>query len=217
MDRRPLSVRNAVYSQRVGRWLANRGVSPNSISIFGMVFGVLAGLLFAATSLTESYHWALWVAGAICVQLRLLGNMFDGMVAYLRKRATALGELYNEVPDRISDAVTIIGFGFAVDSSPWLGLIAALLAVFTAYVRTMGKVAGAHQEFCGPMAKPQRMYLITLAALLMTFGASQWFVTEVGEEPTYSIAVITLWILIAGCAFTIVRRLNRIMAVLRSL
>ena len=214
MERRPINTRDARLSRRMASWLADRGVSPNGISLLGMVFGVLAGVAFMLTdAFPENAGWC-WIIGAILVQLRLLGNMFDGMVAVLQERASALGELYNEIPDRVSDAVTLIGFGFATGSNPWLGLIAALLAVFTAYIRAMGKVAGAHQEFCGPMAKPQRMFVVTVAALFIGFGGNRLL----GENELlgpWSIAVWTNWLIIAGCVITIVRRLMKIGFVLR--
>ena len=214
MERRPITTRDAKLSRRMAGWLSERGVSPNGISVVGMVFGVLAGVAFMLTdTFPEQASWC-WIVGAVMVQLRLLGNMFDGMVAVLQERASALGELYNEIPDRVSDAVTLVGFGFALGSNPWLGLVAALLAVFTAYVRAMGKVAGAHQEFCGPMAKPQRMFLVTVAALFIGFGGNQLL----GENELlgpFSIAVWTIWLIIAGCVITIVRRLMKIGCVLR--
>ncbi len=214
MERRPIATRDAKLSRKIASWLADRGVSPNGISMVGMVFGVLAGVAFMLTeAFPEKAAWY-WITGAILVQLRLLGNMFDGMVAVLQERASALGELYNEIPDRVSDAVTLIGFGFAIGSNPWLGLIAALFAVFTAYVRAMGKVAGAHQEFCGPMAKPQRMFLVTLAALFIGFGGNNLL----GENELlgpFSIAVWTIWLIIAGCVITVVRRLMKIGFALR--
>ena len=55
----------------------------------------------------------------------------------------------NEIPDRISDGVGLIGVGIAAGS--WgLGAIAALAAVATAYVRAVGKASGAASDFCGP-------------------------------------------------------------------
>ena len=114
----------------------------------------------------------------------------------------------------VADAATLIGFGFAVGSSSWLGLVAALLAVFTAYVRAMGKVAGAHQEFCGPMAKPQRMFVITLAALFVGFGGEQ-LLPKGNVLGPFSIPVWTLWLIVAGCVVTVFRRLARIAEALR--
>jgi len=68
--------------------------------------------------------------------------------------------LYNEIPDRVSDAAICIGAGYGSGSLPELGYVAAVVALFVAYVRAQGAVAGAPQEFCGPMAKPQRMFTL---------------------------------------------------------
>ncbi len=180
-----------------------------------MVFGLAAGVLFTMTEMLPDHARWWWLLGAVCVQLRLLGNMFDGMVAILQERASAVGELYNEVPDRVSDAATLIGFGFAITSSPWLGLVAALLAVFTAYVRAMGKVAGAHQEFCGPMAKPQRMVVVTVSALFLGLGGDR-LLGDAGLLGALAVPVWTLWLIIAGCVVTVLRRLTRIALALRN-
>jgi phosphatidylglycerophosphate synthase len=86
-----------------------------------------------------------------------------------------------------------------------LGFVATIFAIFLAYLRAQGKVAGAHQEFCGPMAKQQRMATVTFAALVCAIvpSASDW-----------QIPMFALWLIIAGCIITIVRRLQRIAAAL---
>src|SRR5689334_23294638 len=171
----------------------------------GMICGILAGIMFVLTS--EAAHpWLFWVFGAVFVQLRLLANLYDGMVAVLREVASPVGELFNEVPDRVSDAATLIGFGYAAGSNPLLGFVATIFAIFLAYLRAQGKVAGAHQEFCGPMAKQQRMATVTFAALVCAIipSAGDW------QTPMFA-----LWLIIAGCVITIVRRLQHITATLR--
>jgi len=204
-DRRPLASRGWKISEKIAGWLARQGTTPNAISIGGMVFGILAGVMFAMTP-GAAHPWFFWVAGATFVQLRLLANLYDGMVAVLRQVASPLGELFNEVPDRVSDAATLIGFGYAVGSDPVLGFVATVFAIFLAYLRAQGKVAGAHQEFCGPMAKQQRMATVTVAAIACAVvpGASDW-----------QIPMFALWVIIAGCIVTIIRRLQRITTTLR--
>src|SRR5690242_1835486 len=174
-DRRPLASRGWKISEKVARWLARRGATPNTISIVGMICGILAGTMFALTS-GATYPWVLWIFGGVFVQLRLLANLYDGMVAVLRETASPVGELFNEVPDRVSDAATLIGFGYATDSDSVLGFVATIFAIFLAYLRAQGKVAGAHQEFCGPMATQQRMATVTVAATACAVapGASDW-------------------------------------------
>src|SRR5437773_11257183 len=71
------------------------------------------------------------------------------MVALTSARVSKIGDLYNEIPDRISDTAVFIGAGFAWGGNIALGYIATILAIFTAYVRAAGNIAGAPNEFCG--------------------------------------------------------------------
>src|SRR5919106_423405 len=119
---------------------------------------IVAGIALAATSITDNR--ILWIIAALDAQLRLTANMFDGMVALASGRVSKIGELYNEVPDRVSDAAVFIGAGFAWGGNIALGYIVTILAIFTAYVRAAGKIAGAPNEFCGPMAKQHRMLVL---------------------------------------------------------
>jgi hypothetical protein len=52
-----------------------------------------------------------------------------------------------------------------------LGWAAAVLAVFTAYVRLLGGSLGVTQHFIGPMAKQHRMFTLTVAALVAAVEA----------------------------------------------
>ena len=206
-ERRPIASRDLAASQRAAEWLAARGVTPNAISVAGMISGILGGLALAATGRLPHLGRVCWLLGAFLAQLRLLANMFDGMVAVRCGKASPVGELYNEVPDRVSDAAILIGLGYAAGSDVILGYVATIVAILVAYIRAMGKVAGAHQEFCGPMAKPQRMAAVTLAAVLMTILPAG----SVRHLPSLALLVI-----IVGGAITAVRRLARIAAALRA-
>ena len=130
--RRPLASRHWPFSQRAAAGLAARGASPNGISVAGMVFGLAAGAAFWATARVSGPAWPWWLAGALLVQLRLLCNLLDGMVAVEGGRRSAVGELFNEVPDSVSDAATLVGLGYAVGSVPVLGWAAALVALLVA-------------------------------------------------------------------------------------
>jgi phosphatidylglycerophosphate synthase len=206
-ERRPIASRDLPIMQRIAAWLVRRNASANGISVAGMIAGMLAGTCLAATSYFES-PWLVrgaWLAGGAFVQLRLLANLFDGMVAIGSGKASPVGELYNEVPDRVSDAATLLGLGFAAASCPTLGYLAAIAAVFTAYVRAMGKIVAGSQDFCGPMAKQQRMFLVTVCAVLMALLPIEW-------QPhwqSWGLPALVLAVILLGCAVTSVRRLHR--------
>src|SRR3954467_978674 len=148
--RRPLKTRDWPFFKNLATWLARSGATPNAISFMSIVFGCGAGALLAATSHVDG--WVLrgcWLCAAACVQLRLIANLLDGMVAVEGRKGGPVGDLWNEAPDRVSDAAIFIGAGYAATSSPMLGLVAALVAVFVAYVRALGASVGAGQIFLG--------------------------------------------------------------------
>ena len=211
-DRRPIATRRRKWAQDSARWLATHNVSPNAISIAGMFACIASGILLALTS--SAYCRLEWLAVAVLVQLRLTANMLDGMVALDSGRASRVGELYNEVPDRVSDAAVFIGAGFAFGGNVTLGYAAAILSIFTAYVRAAGKIAGAQNEFCGPMAKQHRMLVITIMAIYATVVPQSWLVIRAGTGEI-GLMSIGLAIIVVGCVVTVFRRLRRIAHVLK--
>jgi phosphatidylglycerophosphate synthase len=202
-DRRPIAARDWRPIQDAAAFLIARGASPNAISVSGMIAAVVAGLLFASVP-GLGQPWLAWLCGAVLVQLRLLANVLDGMVAVGRGVASPVGELYNEIPDRVSDTAVLAGIGFAA-GSPALGWAAALAAMATAYVRATGRAAGGGSDFRGPMAKQQRMALVTAVAVVCAV------------LPAYSVvaAQVALWVVLALSLVTAGRRLSGIARALR--
>lgn len=212
IDRRPIATRNRKWAQSATTWLAARNVSPNTISIAGMCACLVAGVALGLTSV--EYNRVLWLIAAIGAQLRLTANMLDGMIALASGRDSKIGELYNEVPDRVSDAAVFIGAGYASGGNVALGYIATILAIFTAYVRAAGKIAGAPNEFCGPMAKQHRMLVITVACLYCMVIPRSWQVFHL-DDLDVGVMTLALTVIIVGCLVTVVRRLQRIARALR--
>ena len=214
LDRRPIAARDLKIIQATAAWMARRGFSANGISVAGMIFGLLGGAALFGAAKFPDYSRLLWVAGAVCVQARLLANLFDGMVAIARGTASKVGELFNEVPDRVSDTAILIGLGYAPGAHPLLGFGAALAAMMTAYVRAVGKGAGTPNEFCGPMAKQQRMFLVTMTCLFCAFTPVLW--QRFGcDHCRMGVPCAILSIIILGALVTTVRRLGRIAGKLR--
>jgi phosphatidylglycerophosphate synthase len=212
MDRRPIATRDRKWAQAATAWLAGRHVSPNAISIAGMCACIVAGIALAVTSIAE--YRILWIIAALGAQLRLTANMLDGMVALASGGASRVGELYNEVPDRISDAAAFIGAGFAWGGNIALGYIATILAIFTAYVRAAGKIAGAPNEFCGPMAKQHRMLVITLICLYSAVTPRSWQTISFNDSEI-GLMTLGLAVIVVGCVITVIRRLGQIACALK--
>ena len=196
-NRRPLKSRSTRWAGAATRVVLATGLTANQISFLGIVIAALG-----AWALIEApTRPLLFLAAAACIQLRLLANMLDGLVAVEGGRGGPTGAIWNEFPDRIEDSLFLIAAGYAAEL-PWLGWLCALLAAVCAYVRLLGGTLGQRQDFTGPMAKPHRMAALTVGCLV----AAIWFG---GLQ-------VALGVIAAGTAGTIARRLLRLSQALRA-
>lgn len=195
-NRRPLKTRSKPWAQALAKTLVAKNVAPNAISAAGLGFAALGGACLASGPV-----WFYYIVAAGCIQARLLCNLMDGLVAVEGGLKSNYGDLYNEIPDRAADAILLACAGHASGDIE-LGWACAVLAVFTAYVRVFGGSLGQKQDFRGPMAKQQRMFVLTVGCL----GAAANGVLG-GHVPVIRDA---LWIIAAGSALTAALRLFRI-------
>lgn len=196
LNRRPIPARGNALVRRFAAWLTRARFSPNTISLVSIAFAALG----AYALLWMAWPWGPWLC-ALAIVLRLLCNLFDGMVAVEGGRQTPTGALYNEMPDRLADSLFLIALGYAAGIG-WLGWLAALLAALTAYVRTLGGTLGLAQDFRGPMAKPHRMWLMVAACVVAPLEA--WVAATHYALPA-AVAIIAI-----GAAFTCATRLRAI-------
>ena len=209
-SRRPLKSREKGWAHVVARWAKSAGFNPNSISILSIVFSFIAAVcLMTASDVTSSKVLAafVWLGAIAGIQLRLLCNLIDGMVAIEGGMKSPVGGLFNEVPDRVADTLILVAAGysneFVVKLGPVpLGWVAATLAMMTAYIRTLGGSLTGTQSFAGPMSKQHRMFILSLAC----FGAivEQWISPDGKVERAMQVA---LTVIIGGAVITCIRRL----------
>jgi phosphatidylglycerophosphate synthase len=187
--------------------MAGLSVTPNQISKSSIAAALVAGGCFWASGLADGGARVLCLLGAaLFCQIRLLCNLFDGMVAIEGGKAEPDGPFWNEFPDRIADLVILVGAGYGT-GQPALGWAAAAFAIFTAYVRELGRAIGQPSDFSGPMAKPHRMATMTAAAALSVFEP---FWNGRGGILTLALAVVAL-----GAAFTVLRRSSHLVSTVR--
>ena len=196
-SRRPLKSRSTGWAGAAARMALKSGLTANQISFLGIIVAALG----AWALLTAWRSPWLYLLAAVCIQLRLLANMLDGMVAVEGGRGGPTGAIWNEFPDRLEDSFFLVAAGYACGLG-WLGWLAALLAAVCAYVRLLGGTLGLPQDFGGPMAKPHRMAALTAGCLVAAF----WL-------PGLQIA---LGVIVAGTALTIGLRLLRLSKALRT-
>jgi len=211
-NRRPLASRQTGWAQRTTTLLAKTGITPNQISIGSMIAAALAGTAFALSAISgDIASIGLLIVAAVFCQLRLLCNLFDGMVALEAGQKAPDGPAWNEFPDRFADIFIFAGLGVGA-GLPALGWAAACLAVLTAYTRELGAGLGQPHDFGGPMAKQHRMAAVTIASVLTALWAG-WSLTSgsSGDDKSFQLLLqICLWIVVAGSLITAILRLARL-------
>jgi phosphatidylglycerophosphate synthase len=204
-NRRPIGQRDAGWARWAAAWLAREHASPDLISAGSVAASLLAGglLLVAGGSQPIWLRAPLFLAAAAFIQLRLVCNLLDGMVAVEHGRGSPFGPIWNELPDRVSDVLVLVCAGYAarLDGllfSAAMGWTCAVLALSTAYIRELGRGLGFPADFSGPFAKQQRMAALTIAAVISAI------------EPLWGwrgqVLMVALAVIAVGTAFTAARR-----------
>ncbi|MFN0121806.1 MAG: CDP-alcohol phosphatidyltransferase family protein [Blastocatellia bacterium] len=192
-NRRPIRARSSAAANALARWLTRHNISPNQISLASIFFAAIGAWALLAISPVRGA-----LLCAVCIQLRLLCNLFDGMVAIEGGRKTPTGDLYNEFPDRVADSVLLVALGYACGIA-WLGWFNALGAALTAYIRVSGAALGLGHDYRGPMAKQQRMAVMTLACLAT---ALEWSLRGTHNSLAAAAGIIAVGVALTCCTRT---------------
>lgn len=120
---------NRRISIPISLMLARTGITPNQISAFNLILGVVGGLLFATTS------YPVLVLAGILVQLASILDGCDGEVARLTFRQSLRGAWIDTVIDHVSSVALLLGLVIGqfrrepTAATLWLGSIALIAAV----------------------------------------------------------------------------------------
>lgn len=219
-NRRPLKTRDRAWAKSLTKAVSATGITPNGISLLSVVFAAGAHVLFliAPDMTTPPTIILAWLGAAACIQLRLVCNLLDGMVAVEGGKGSPVGGLYNEVPDRIADVLILVGAGYATNVPPGvvklggvlpLGWSCAVAALWTAYIRSIGAELTGKHFFVGPMAKQHRMAVLTVTC----FIAAATSVYPAGNA--HRVLEVMLTVILAGSLITCWRRLRLIASELK--
>jgi phosphatidylglycerophosphate synthase len=196
-NRRPIKARSVTVMKALAARIAKSQITPNQISVLSIFVSLLVPLglqLWGPESL-----WGALVA-ITGIQLRLVCNLIDGMVAIEGTKKSALGDIYNEFPDRISDTIIILGIAYSWSDLQIVGWAASFFSILTAYTRVLGAASGTAHFFCGPMAKQHRMALLSFILLICPWT----HLVQISPQTLVRGALLGICI---GAAITTARRL----------
>lgn len=122
-------------ARKIAAPIAAAGIQPNTVTTFGLVMGIGAGVLFAVGGHAAA-NWA-----ALMFVIAVFTDHVDGEVARLARKASLFGHFYDHTAAALSYAAVFIGAGIAVRNGPYgawsvaAGLSAGLSVLGIMFIR----------------------------------------------------------------------------------
>ena len=149
------------FSAPIARALIALHVTPNMITVFGLLVSMGAGYLIAEGFLV--WGGVVMLAGAIM-------DMFDGAVARMTGKASTFGAFLDSVLDRLGEAAILMGLlAFYVRGGDELGAYLAfgtvVLSIMVSYSRARAEGLDIQGDV-GFMGRPERIVVMGAGLLL---------------------------------------------------
>jgi len=173
--------------------LANKGITPNQVTMFAMLLSILVGAIIA---LTQGAKWILLFL-PLFMFLRMALNAIDGLLAKEHDMKTKRGAMFNEMSDVIADVALFLPFVFIVGINPIYVVLFTIVGVFSEMAGVVAQTLNGERRYDGPMGKSDRVFVVGFIALLLGFGVEAgWWVdvlfmlgTLLGVLATYNRAM----------------------------
>jgi CDP-diacylglycerol--glycerol-3-phosphate 3-phosphatidyltransferase len=175
----------------IGRWLVDRGVTPDAVTVLGTVGTVAAAVWFIPRGEL--------VIGAWVITAFVLFDLVDGAMARARGQGTPFGAVLDSTCDRIADGALFAALAWwclGVGGQRTLGIAALLCLVagqLISYIKARAEGAGLSADG-GLVERAERLIIALLGMFLEGIGV------------TYALAV-ALWVLAAASVWTVGQRL----------
>ena len=138
------------------------GLTPNHVSIFGIIFSVLAAVAYS------QWHFdrLLLILAPVLMLISGLFDALDGAIARIYEKETKFGGFFDSVLDRYADAVVICGIIVSGLTNLTWGLAALFGSLLVSYSRARAEAAGVKMESVGLAERAERIVIVVVASFL---------------------------------------------------
>jgi CDP-diacylglycerol--glycerol-3-phosphate 3-phosphatidyltransferase len=146
--------------ETVGRVIGATGISPNGLTVLGLVLNGIAAAIVAA-------GW--FLPGGIALLVASAFDMLDGAVARATGKASRFGAFFDSVIDRYCEAVVLIGLIFVLaqagNTALAVGAATTLVgSLLVSYARARAEGLGVDCEV-GILQRPERVILLSIGLM----------------------------------------------------
>jgi CDP-diacylglycerol--glycerol-3-phosphate 3-phosphatidyltransferase len=155
-------------AERIVAPLARTGITPNGLTVVGLLLNAVAGLVLAGGA---------FVPGGLLVLFAGAFDMFDGALARVTNRKTTFGAFFDSTLDRVSEALVFLGLlvafmrGSVLDWWDWTGVVlcyvVAIGSLMISYTRARAEGLNPRIDCeVGWLQRPERILALGAALLL---------------------------------------------------
>jgi CDP-diacylglycerol--glycerol-3-phosphate 3-phosphatidyltransferase len=175
----------------LARGLSASRVSPNALTIVGLLPAIAAGFAFGGGMVR---------LGGVLIGISGLFDLLDGLVARVGNKQTDFGALLDSTLDRFAEIAIFIGLVVLFrDTATLYGVLLAMGgSLMVSYVKARAEGLGSKCE-SGMLQRPERLIIILLGALLGA-GFLKW----------------AIWLIAVLANVTAIERLIRVRARMRT-
>lgn len=161
--------------QPAARQLAATGITPNQVTIAGLITVLIAALLIG---------YGYLIAGGILFLAGSLFDLMDGVLARAQQRTTDIGAFLDSSLDRIGEGVVFAALvlHFARQDDPWMAaltVIALTGAFLTSYARARAEGLGMSCTV-GLVTRPERVLILGIGLIAGLAAPAIWVLTLLG-------------------------------------
>ena len=147
------------------RPLASLGVTPNSLTILGLIVSVGAAWCYLYWAVNPLF---LPAAGGLILLSGFI-DAIDGTLARLTGSVSRFGGLLDSVSDRYSDAVVLSAITYGGLCHPFWGLTAIVGSLMVSYARARAEAAGVAMASVGLAERAERMIFLSVVTFASYF------------------------------------------------
>lgn len=161
--------------QPAARRLGATGITPNQVTIAGLVTVLVAAVLIG---------YGYLVAGGLLFLAGALFDLMDGVLARTQERTTDIGAFLDSSLDRIGEGVVFaaVVLHFARQDDPWMAaltVIALTGAFLTSYARARAEGLGMTCTV-GLVTRPERVLILGIGLVAGIVAPAIWVLTMLG-------------------------------------
>ena len=140
-------------------------ISPNLLSVFGLILGIIAAVFIALDDL---------ILAALFLVIGAIADLFDGSLARKFNKETDFGAFLDSVIDRVQELSIFIGATYLLISKEnyeWaiLPILTLGLSFLVSYSRARGEGLGIQTKDSGIVTRPERLLILIIGLITNQF------------------------------------------------